>query len=324
MARFLSSNWTWISGAVLIFIGLLLLLLINPTELVHKLLIGFITEIGFALLIAWGVAMVVERGAREEYDRYTQEKARVISQNVFGYLYNVRFPRNVFSTVEEYVFKVPVVKTHQRLDYHLLNPEGNSGWMRMRCEFDYILKNVSDQTIAYPIRFHVSQVSGMSPPNLAGLGLQSLVIGEDVVPSSRFSELDRASPDHVGEKRYEIVKDIAPDAELRVRVTFIQPKRVEDNDLWTSNSVCQNVELKFRYDPSIYNAFVIPVHPSNRFDTNIPPNGDSNCHTVTIDSALLPKNGLFMWWSLRQGSPRLEAPSSTDTVAPPGTAATRS
>jgi uncharacterized membrane protein (DUF485 family) len=318
MKRFLSSNWTLVVGTVFIFLGLFLLLVFPPGTLLAKLFVGFVTEIGFALLIAWGVAAIVERGAREEYDRYTQEKALVISRNVFGYLYNVRFPRNVFSTIEEYVFKIPVIKTQQRLDYHLLEPEDSSGWMRMKCEFDYVLKNISDHIVNHPIRFHVSEVSGASQPELGGVGLQSLVVGGEMIPSSMFPVLDKASQDHVGEKRYELVRSIPPDGELRVRVTFIQAKRVEDNDLWTSNSVCQNLELKFRYDPSVYNAFVIPVHPSNRFDTDIPPNGGSNCRTVTIDSALLPKNGVFMWWNLRQGAPgSVQSKVTTETSTLP-------
>lgn len=294
---YLRSHWTLIVGILFIFFGLLLLLILHPTELLHKLLIGLVTEIGFALLIAWGVAAIVERGAREEYDRYTQEKALVISQNVFGYLYNVRFPRNVFSTVEEYVFKEPVIKTHQRLDYQLLNPDDSSGWVRMKCEFDYVLKNISDKPVEHPIRFHVSQISGTTPPKFSDVGLQSLVVGGEMIPSSQFEHLDKALPDHVGEKRYEIKRTIAPDGELRVRVTFDQLKRIEDNDLWTSNSVCRNVELKFRYDPATYNVSIIPVHPSNKFDTDIPPNGNSDCRTVTIEGALLPKNGIFMWWN---------------------------
>lgn len=297
MQEFLKSYRVVLAGVFFIFLGLLLLLVVKPADLVPKLLLGFMTEVGFALVIAWGVAFFIERGARLENDRYILEKARVISQNVFSYLYGVQFPKSAFSVLQEFVFSPPIIKTRQILDYELIDPIDNSGWTTMRCEFDYTLRNISDVPIEHPIRFYTSEVSGGKAPKLPGVGLQSLVIATESINPDDFPKFDKAAPDEVGQRKYEVVRTILPGSDLRVRVTFVQPKKIEDNDLWQSNSVCESLEFKIRYNPEVYDVFLEPVHPGRRFDTEIKQNAGDNCRTVSINRPLLPNNGVFMWWS---------------------------
>jgi hypothetical protein len=300
MVKFFQNNWACLAGVTFIFLGLTAILVFKPVDLAPKILLGVLTEVGFALLIAWCVATVIEKGARQENDRYTLEKAQLISRNVFAYLYSVHFPKSAFSVLQDYVFSAPIIKVYQKLDYELLNPSDASGWVKMRCEFDYTLRNLSDKPIEHPIRFYTSAVSGGKAPELPGVGLQSLVIGSRVIDPSRFPEIDKASPDDVGEKKYEVVETLLPNVNLRVRVTFVQVKKIEDNDLWLSNSVCEGLELKFRYDPKVYDLYMKPVHPSDTFDTDIKPTDGDRCWTVGVSRTLLPKNGVFMWWSKRE------------------------
>ena len=302
MKSWIESYWTLCLGLVFIFVGLLSALHFHPETLFWKLFIGFFTEVGFALLIAWGVALLIERGARKEYDHYTQEKARVISQNVFGYLYSVKFPRSAFAVMEEHIFKAPVIKTQQKLDYELLDPRDDSGWIKMRCEFDYTLKNLSDKSVAHPVRFHASRVSGLDAPVFAGMGLQSVVINGVAIPSDQYDAIDAAAPDDVGQQKFEVIRDILPNEELSVRVVFFQLKRLNDNDLYQTGIVTENLELKFRYNPDLFDVFLEPVHPSSQFDRDIKPNGGDRCRVVSIDHALLPKNGVFMWWNKKEGT----------------------
>lgn len=284
-------------GILVIVVSLALFLSFPPKSWLEKLLYGFPLEIGFAFVIAWVVANLVESKARQEYDRYTQEKARLISQNVFGYLYSVNFPRSAFSVLEDFVFSPAIIKTYQKLDYELITPEVEPGWVKMRCEFDYSLKNVSEKTVEHDLRFHFSKIAGLNEPEVEGLGLQSLVIGDQSIPSEQFDALDHAAEDEIGRQRFLVVRSIPANSELRVRVTFVQLKRVDDNDLYQSGSVCENLELKLRYDPTYFDVFIEPIHPSNSFDSDIEPCGGDNCRIVRIDQALLPKNGVFMWWN---------------------------
>jgi hypothetical protein len=289
--------WTIIVGVLFVFVGLFFALHFHVETLGPKLLIGFVTEIGFALLIAWGVAHVIERGARKEYDNYTKEKAQIISQNVFGYLYSVKLPRSAFDVMEEHIFKAPIIKTEQKLEYELLDPEDDSGWIKMRCEFDYTLKNISDSVVKHPVRFHASRVSVIGAPDIPGLGLQSLFIGPEEIPADKFPEIDLAAADDVGIQKYQVDREIQPNAELRVRVRFVQLKRVDDNDLYQTNTVTESFELKLRYNADMFDVFIEAVHPSSKFDGDIIQNGGRRCRTVSIDQALLPKNGVFMWWN---------------------------
>lgn len=290
-------TWPLYLGLALIFLGLGLLLYFHPESLFYKILIGGVTEVGFAFLIAWVVAIIIEQSARREYDKYTQEKAVLISQNVFGYLYSVSFPRSAFTAMEKHVFEAPVIKTKQLLSYELPDHEVAPGWLKMKCEFDYTLKNLSDKAVRHNVRFHVSKVCGLNEPAVPGIGLQTLVIGDDVIPAERFSEINEAEPDEVGQERFVVERLIGAGEELRVRVTFSQIKRTMDNDLWQSNSVCENLEVKLRYNPEIHQVFAEPVHPVKKFAFDAGPCNGDQCRTVRIDTALLPSNGIFMWWN---------------------------
>lgn len=298
MVHFFREHWTAILGALLILVGLGLVLHFHPETLATKLLLGFIVEIGFALIIAWGVGLTVERRAKLEYNQYIQEKERSISQNVFQYLYNVNLPREVFDVFADFVLKEPIIKTTQTLDFELLDPIEGSDWINMRCSFDYILKNVSGAEVKHLVKFHTSKVSGMNEPDNRDIGLQSLIIGGKPIPPERFPEIDEAADDDVGQQKFQEPVTIQPGQEVRVIVTFLQHKRIDDSDLFQSNSVCLKSDFRIRYNPKVFNLFLEPIHPSNSFAAEPlkPQNGD-NCTRATFSVPILPKNGIFFWWS---------------------------
>ncbi len=290
-----------VGGIVFILIGLTLILIFPPKTLLWKILFGGITEIGFAGVIAWCVAFIIEKSAREDYDRYTQEKARLISKNVFGFLYGVHLPKKVFAVLETHLFKPKVSKTSQKLEYELQLPdEINSEWLKMRCEYDYVLQNLSDELIKnHPVKFYVSDPTDSSAPEMEGLGLQSLTIGDENVDKSDFDDLDKAAANGDGTRQYEKLVDILPNGSVRVRVTFFQAKRIMDNDLYQTSCITEDFELKLRYDPAAFDVYIEPVHAVSKFNRDIPAHDGSHCRTVSIDTTLLPGNGVFMWWKYK-------------------------
>jgi hypothetical protein len=302
-------------GLVFIFVGLVFVILANPQLFWQKLLSGFVVEVGFAFAIAWVVGATIERRAKHEHNLRVEKQASVLrgefqdrernlsqrlSQNVFAYLYSVNFPRSAFKVMEDYIFSQKVIKKRQYLEYEICDPVDSSGWIVMRCHFDYKLVNLSDEMIEHPVRFHASKVSGLDHPKVDGLGLISMFIRDVQIDPSKFPAMDQAAPDVIeGQQKFEEKISISPGEEVRVRVTFKQLKRVNDNDLYQSNAICESLELKLRYNPKVFNAFVEAVHPSEKFTINQFDQGD-NYRIVTIEEPLLPKNGVFMWWNVRQ------------------------
>lgn len=298
---FLRSHWTIVSGLLLVGVGFATLLIVAADKLYVKLLIGVPIEVGFAFIIAWVVGLTVEREARRELSDHALAHSHTISENVFKYLYSVKLPRDVFNVVADYVFKEPVIKTRQLLEFELYPPADGSDWIKMRCSFDYTLKNISEQDIDHPIKFHTSKVSGLNEPKDSSVGLASLIIGDRVIDKERFEEIDKAAPDDVGQQKYQEIERIPKNSELRVQITFYQHKRVNDNDLFQTNCVCEKTDIRVRFDPDVFNLFLEPVHPSNKFDSFIEPNhGADNCIRAQINRPLLPKNGVFMWWNRKE------------------------
>lgn len=291
-------HWTAFVGAFLVFVGLWLSFGPEKLTFYQKLGFGFVIEIGFAFLIAWGIGLTVELSTKREYNKYVQDQGRLLSQNVFGYLYSVHFPRSAFDVISKYIFSEPIIKTKIRLECELQHSTIDLDWVKMHCTFDYTLKNLSDNPVVdHPIRFYTSKVSGMNEPNDPDVGLKSIMIGSKKISEDQFEALDKAADDEVGQQKFETKRTISAGEELRVRIAFTQHKRTNDNDLWQSNSICKNLELDFKYDSNEFDVFIEPIHPSNKFDTDQQLAGAKTCRMVTINEPLLPKNGVFMWWN---------------------------
>ncbi|MBY6153955.1 hypothetical protein KUV47_12090 [Vannielia litorea] len=294
--------WHLSVGLILIVVGLLCIISFEKLTFLQKLLFGAITEIGFALMIAWVVGQTVERAAREELNFEALQNAKNIARNVFEYLYSVQLPRSLFQVVETFIFKVPVIKTKQFLEYELITPQAEAEWIKMRCYFDFTLKNISSDVVEdHPIRFHASKVSGFDEPDTPGVGMQSIIIGGRNVPAEEWGKMDDDAPDLPGQHKFVRKHTLQPGEEVRVEITFVQQKRVVDNDLWQSNCVCESFELRFKYDPEVFDAFLEPVHPAGAFDSDIPDAGD-HCRRVRFNQPLLPKNGVFMWWNRKDAN----------------------
>ncbi len=147
-----------ILGCLLILVGLICFLYFDPKLFLYKLLFGVFLEIGFALVIAVSVGVLLEKTARDEYTEFAQEKSKEMSRNVFGYLYGVHLPKNSFEVLEKYVFDVPVIKTRQILNYTLPDiHEDDQIWIEMQGEYEYTVKNISDKTVPYDVKFYVSE-----------------------------------------------------------------------------------------------------------------------------------------------------------------------
>ena len=295
----LKEHWTLICGLVFVSFGFFLLLEFKPESLAQKLGIGIPIEVGFAFIIAWVVGMTVEREARRELSDHANKQAVTISENVVKYLYSVDLPRDVFDLVEEYVFKQKVIKTSQLLVFDLTSEIIEGDWIAMNCEFDYRIKNISSEDVDYPVRFHASKVSGLNEPKVGDVGLKSLIIGSEEIEEAEFQDIDDADEDNVGQQKFSKNVTLRPGEEKRIRVNFSQYKRVNDNDLFQTNAISLCTELRVHYNAEMMNLFWEPVHPSEKFDREMNRQaGTKNaCKIAEIDSPLLPKHGIFIWWN---------------------------
>jgi len=286
-----------ILGCLLILVGLICFLYFDPKLFLYKLLFGVFLEIGFALVIAVSVGVLLEKTARDEYTEFAQEKSKEMSRNVFGYLYGVHLPKNSFEVLEKYVFDVPVIKTRQILNYTLPDiHEDDQIWIEMQGEYEYTVKNISDKTVPYDVKFYVSEPTEPVSEQGRNLGLQSLSIDRKNILTEDFDDLDEAGEDEIGIKRYKKPIQLLSQQEVEVRVVFTQLKRVMDNDLYQTSCVTENLTLKLRFDPEHYNVFLEPVHPQGKWDTEQKATHGDKCTTVTINAPLMPQNGAFMWW----------------------------
>lgn len=300
--------WTLILGVTLSILGIALLLHFDPKLLLLKVLYAGVTEIGFAFIIAWVVGLTVELGARKEYNEYIQSKERLLSRNVFSYLYNNRLPRVAFDQIETHVFKQPVIKTSQRIDYSFPSDTDNDGWILVKCIYDYEVENISDTTQQYPLKFHISDPTAKDEPS--GLSAKTVYfrIGEKEYSDKQISEMNGREPDKDGQIRYSTTLVLEPGEKQSVRAVCLMPKRVNDNLLFKHGVVCLQTDLVIRYDRSRYDVFVEAVSPHEHF-TSFSANTDhTGCLEASFNEPMLPKHGVFVWWD----SSKKEVPQVAD------------
>ncbi len=290
---------TLIYGIAFSFVGIALLAHIEPKTTFGKVIIAGFTEIGFALVIAWGIGTFIERVARKDYNEYIQKKENILNRNLFAYLYDTNTSSTVFEFVTKYLFETPIIKTKQVLEYELMAPEAESDWVLMKVRFDFTLKNISLDKVDHVVRFHASKVSGLDSPKDDRDGLKSINLDGVNIDPSEFSKFDEAAPDDVGRQKFAFACPLEPDQEVRVMLSFMQYKRKVDNDLFQSNLICEETEFTLRYNPEHYDIFVEPVHPSDKFSQEFLENENhvTNCRRVIFNEPLLPKNGVFFWWN---------------------------
>jgi len=81
---------------------------------------AFLREFGFASMIAWVIAMTIERVARERDIERTAETRRLIAQDVFGAVIKSFIPENIRDITFDTVLLAPITRSYMRLDVDLL------------------------------------------------------------------------------------------------------------------------------------------------------------------------------------------------------------
>ncbi len=315
-----AAKWPLVLGIVLIIVGLTLLFAIDPKQTGWKVVLAGFAELGFAFAIAWIVLAAIEVKSRNRHEREMiqrrehfeseiQDREKALNKNIFDYIYSVKLPKKLFLCVEKHIFQSPFIKEYQRLEYTF--GERTEGWVLIRGEFEYRVRNVSQDAQTYPVQFFIGKEVGRSQAPFSQEGYYKVSIGGKDYTTDEILEADAAAEDTEEFQRFALEYDLEPDECLDVRLGFYLRKRSTDSELWQTIDLCDSVEMKVKYDPSEFELHITPVHSCDEF--SIKPDRDDFGVRVELNEPLLKGNGVQFWWAPKGGD---EVPLLTESMTP--------
>jgi hypothetical protein len=303
-----AAKWPLVVGVVLIFFGLSLLFALDPQKTIWKVILAGVAELGFAFAIAWIILAAIEVKSRNRHEKEMdqrrgqfedeiREREKTLNKNIFDYIYSVKLPKSLFLCVEKHIFQSPFIKEHQRLEYTF--GERKDGWILIRGEFEYEVKNVSQDTQTYPVQFFIGKEVGRSQAPFDEEGYYKVSIGGKEYTVDEIKAADEAAEDTEEFQRFESKHELKPDESVEVRLGFYLRKRSTDSELWQTIDLCDSLDARVRYDPKEFDLHITPVHSCDEFSSK--PDRDDFGVRVQLSEPLLKGNGVQFWWAPMDG-----------------------
>ncbi|MBI2716918.1 MAG: hypothetical protein HYX37_21095 [Rhizobiales bacterium] len=313
-------TWPFIIGSLLIIAGI-----IYPTygrELAYsqigldlKQVSAFLKELGFAFIISFVVAWLIEANARREYIQFVEETSQQLSVSIYEFLYNVNLPPKVFKLIEENLFKEQFMRENLKITYHVneLNSDDISKNVSAKTklemcasllifdvEVSYVVKNISGYSGNFPGAFTVEkELKEFFNPNslVAKTGLLSLNIDGKYFNLAALNKTDKLAPDDERNKNFTFPIPLEAGQSKLVCLSYRMIKRKSDKELYRMLFICDSLTFAAHYPKSI-RMIADPVLPlKQQTDKNLLYSEiDDGFIQCVISHPIFPGNGILMWW----------------------------
>lgn len=298
------------TGFILVLISLGILFHYNPPLVWQKVVLAGTAELGFALIIAIIVALIVDLRAHEQitaqHDAYSneikkiereknsdfQERERRLSKNIFDYIYSVKVDKNVFEYIEDKIYQNPFFRREMKIEYDF--GKEIDGWVLLTCTYSCKIRNISSKEHDYELVYDVEKALGDLPPKeFQSAGVFRMELG-DQLKTEEIDQADAALSDTDVFRKYKLTRKLAPDEEVDLVIGACIPKRIADSELWRSALTSDGLSVTVRFDKNRFDLKMIPVHTVGA-DMRI--REDDHRVEAIIDEPLMPKNGVYIWWA---------------------------
>lgn len=263
-------------------------------KLIH-IIQSVLVEIGFALVIAIGISIGIEKRARFLHNKMVQKQIDVIKDNYFEATFRHDFDPAFLRTAKK-LFKTPFYRkgyeitcTLSLLDDGKLKP---SSILQVDVVSTFKMLNLSEETQTYYWSFFIEK------PEIEEYHEKSkvtdLMIGEHILSETEINEADCCENDTEESKRYEYKVDIEGNTEVFFKISSTIYKYARDELFWSTLTPADSFRMTVTY-PSELDMMGIPIaiDPEAKFSTfgNGPKTG-----VININRPLLPWHGARIWW----------------------------
>ena len=264
---------------------------------VTRILSFFAAEVAVAFLIAFILILFVETPAREANDVDFREKQRIISKNIFDYIYGVRMPKSLFNFVEHHFLKAKLYRRNMMVTYTFEEKVG-SFW-KVRIVSSYTLRNLTRSAIEHTIKGSVEKPH--CPPETTQqvqCGLDALYIDDLKITDEQIQNAKNTGDQDTEDSfRFGLKRTIPSEGKIKVSMTMICLQHERDSELCRTLEPARNIKCVINH-PKDMNINAAAIHPKRAFDVKIENPGNL---ILELDAPLMPQNGILLWWETAQG-----------------------
>jgi hypothetical protein len=313
-----TENWPFWVGISLIILGLYLSLIDDHATFMNKFVLGGITELGFALVIAHVIILTVDKSEKAELRQdiniarhaleleRKQNDKRISSKLYLSSILDVDLPENISHEFEKYILSSKLLKREQIIQYKI-EPLGN--FTKFTQILEGLYENVyrNDYSFQMPFRNYDKDVDlEIKFPNET-FGILSLTISynefrhdEDTIilnwsPKDKSKEGDFVFEDDEVRLRNPIL--LRPSERVRVRIERTMVKFAKDNEIFNHTFFSENQLMDVFYDKNEYFVAYRCIHP--RSDDCMQVHRGTIKDSISFGYPFLPGNGVVVWWKRR-------------------------
>jgi hypothetical protein len=300
--------WPLVCGVVFISMGVLLEY--SPPEInVFGLHFGEIPlvslifkELGVAFLIAYIIAILIEKKAREAQDRLFREQLHRVQKNVIEAVYAKKIPDDFLKYIETHLFEQKFYRKNLDVNYVIRSREDSTAEINLTTAYE--VTNNSYSTSSYEVRLSFEKPFRIDLPD--HVKLKRLYVKAEASPKP-LVDLDEKGIEEAIRKNtikrsdtsalinYSYAFDINPGAIFSVRIENTWLAKTDGYDFWRgaapSDGICYAV---YRTDENL-NVHVVAIHPEDPVKVFGGP-GEAK-QAWEIKSPLAPHQGFLVWWS---------------------------
>lgn len=262
----------------------------------QKLAVAFVTELGFALFIAWVIIITVdEREKSKAVDWYIEAERRLNSRMYLSQIIDLDLPKSVSEEIYEYIITSKLLKDEQLLEYYIVRV-GKYIMMRQHYEATYVNVGSSDFNFTPPFNIYANSSAIIQKLPDEKWGLQRVTCLVQRFGQNQWSEL-AAKPVSVGPIDGGIDLDgnivLKPGDKIRTIVDYNVPKYIDDNEIFTSAQLSEKTTVSIRYDVEDFDIGFRAIHPRKDCTSSVDINDGKK---IIFYYPLLPGNGFILWW----------------------------
>jgi hypothetical protein len=287
--------------------------------------VGLCKEIGFALLIAWGVSAGIERRARERDEENAEQTRGRIARDVVHAVYGLNHDANYVRTVIETNLHSKIVREFYDCEYTIepLSPAEEKALgappgrlLRFTQVSKYSFLNVSGADVAFDVKYSLPARFGQKLRDFAGV--QAISFDGKWQERPEVDKHQTSQPDD-SYKSYCWPRVVPGHQKLEVVVRAVSIKELSDNEIWGSyHATYKGMDLVVHVKaPGVrYGLRALTATEVKKvYDTK---EGDARWEIV---GPILPNDSVTFWWRMPEddGRPPVEATEVEKQSAPPAT-----
>lgn len=272
--------------------------------------VEFFRDLGIALIIAWFIAMSIERIAKRNHDQHIQEQINNIKENVFGAIFYRDHDENLINSVVDKILKYNFYRKNSTVTMAIRNLDeshdfsnGNSAIiLDINMAFDII--NITDMLQTYDFCTFLEKT--FEAKYRKHVKLNKICIGNNNYTADQIKEADGKYEDTTGFIRHIYPITLEANQATSVSVSYTLIKYARDEISCRQVMPCDGMKVILSAPKDL---IVKGTAFHHRSDIEVEEVTQS-IYQINIDEPLFPHNGVSFWWF-----PKSFESDGTDTEA---------